>query len=67
LSNQEGQIESYLIATIERCDDSNEQFLLNAWLILDDSVPVNDLSKFISLLDKDEQQLLSLRTKYLQA
>jgi hypothetical protein len=60
LSNQEGQLESYLIATIERCDDGNEQFLLNAWLIIDDSVPVNDLSKFISLLDKDEQQLGTL-------
>lgn len=60
LSNQEGQLESYLIATIERCDDGNEQFLLNAWLIIDDSVPVNDISKFISLLDKDEQQLGTL-------
>jgi len=60
LSSQEGQLESYLIATIERCDDGNEQFLLNAWLIIDDSVPVNDLSKFISLLDKDEQQLGTL-------
>ncbi|YAF98607.1 MAG: hypothetical protein AB3A66_13540 [Nodularia sp. CChRGM 3473] len=57
LSNPKGQLESYLIATIERCDDNNEQFLMNAWLIIDDSVPVNDLSKFISLLDKDEQQL----------
>ena len=59
-SNKEGQLESYLIATIERCDDDNEQFLLNAWLIIDDSVQVNDLSKFISLLDKDEQQLGTL-------
>lgn len=57
LSNSKGQLESYLIATIERCDDDNEQFLMNAWLIIDDSLPVNDLSKFISLLDKDEQQL----------
>ncbi|RCJ28378.1 hypothetical protein A6770_23910 [Nostoc minutum NIES-26] len=55
LSNPKGQLESYLIATIERGDD--EQFLMNAWLIIDDSLPVNDLSKFISLLDKDEQQL----------
>jgi hypothetical protein len=52
----EGQLESYLIATIERCDDNNEQFLLNAWLIIDDLVPVNDISKFISLLDQDKQQ-----------
>lgn len=55
VSNPKGQLESYLIATIERGDD--EQFLMNAWLIIDDSLPVNDLSKFISLLDKDEQQL----------
>lgn len=48
------QIESYLIATIELCDDGNEEFLLNAWLIPDDSV--KDLSKFVSLLDKHEQQ-----------
>ncbi|GBE90951.1 hypothetical protein [Nostoc cycadae] len=57
LSNPQGQLESYLIATIERCDDDNEQFLMNAWLIIDDSLPVNSLSKFISLLDQDEQQL----------
>ena len=56
-SNKEGELESYLIATIERCDDENEQFLLNAWLIIDDSVPVNDLSRFTSLLDQDEQQV----------
>ncbi|MBD2607389.1 hypothetical protein H6G81_23395 [Scytonema hofmannii FACHB-248] len=55
-SDKEGLLESYLIATIERCDDDNEQFLLNAWLIIDDSVQVNDLSKFTSLLNKDEQQ-----------
>jgi hypothetical protein len=58
--NQEGQLQSYLIATIERCNDGNEQFLLNAWLIVDDSLPVHDLSKFISLLDQDEQQLGTL-------
>ncbi|AVH63780.1 VMAP-C domain-containing protein [Nostoc sp. 'Peltigera membranacea cyanobiont' N6] len=55
-SDKEGLLESYLIATLERCDDDNEQFLLNAWLIIDDSVQVNDLSKFTSLLNKDEQQ-----------
>ncbi|MEH2105932.1 VMAP-C domain-containing protein [Nostoc sp.] len=55
-SEKERLLESYLIATIERCDDDNEQFLLNAWLIIDDSVQVNDLSKFTSLLNKDEQQ-----------
>jgi vWA-MoxR associated protein C-terminal domain/Effector-associated domain 10 len=53
--NKEGQLESYLIATLERCDD-NENFLLNAWLIIDDSLPENNLSKFTSLLDQDEQQ-----------
>lgn len=56
-SNPKGQLESYLIATLERCDNDNEKFLMNAWLIIDDSLPVNDLFKFISLLDKDEQEL----------
>ena len=59
-SNKEGELESYLIATIEHCDDDNEQFLLNAWLIIDDSVPINDLSRFTSLLDKNEQQVGTL-------
>ena len=59
-SNKEGELESYLIATIGRFDDDNEQFLLNAWLIIDDSVPINDLSRFTSLLDKDEQQVGTL-------
>ncbi|HEY9691098.1 MAG TPA: hypothetical protein V6D15_02790 [Oculatellaceae cyanobacterium] len=55
-SNIQGQFKSYLIATVEHCDDNNEQFLLNAWLLIDDSLAVNDLSKFESLLDQDEQQ-----------
>ena len=55
VSNKEGQLQSYLIATVERCGD-NEDFLLNAWLIIDDSLPGNNLSKFTSLLDQDEQQ-----------
>ena len=59
-SNREAQLESYLIATIERFDDDNEKCLLNAWLIIDDSVPVNDLSRFTSLLDQDEQQVGTL-------
>ncbi len=60
LSNRKGQLESYLIATIERFDDDNEKFSLNAWLIIDDSVPINDLSRFTSLLDKNEQQVGTL-------
>jgi hypothetical protein len=56
LSNRQGQLKSYLIATVEHCDDDNEQFLLNAWLLIDDSLTVNDLSKFESLLEQDEQQ-----------
>lgn len=55
ISNKEGQLQSYLIATLERCGDK-EDFLLNAWLIIDDSLPGNNLSKFTSLLDQDEQQ-----------
>ncbi|AFZ01292.1 hypothetical protein [Calothrix sp. PCC 6303] len=55
VSNKEGQLQSYLIATLERCSD-NEDFLLNAWLIIDDSIPGNNLSKFTSLLAQDEQQ-----------
>ena len=55
VSKKEGQLQSYLIATLERCDN-NEDFLLNAWLIIDDSLPKNNLSKFTSLLNQDEQQ-----------
>ncbi|MEH2425414.1 MAG: hypothetical protein V7K48_32285 [Nostoc sp.] len=55
-SGKKVRLESYLIATLERWNDDNEKFLLNAWLIIDDSVPGNDLSKFTSLLDQDEQQ-----------
>jgi hypothetical protein len=55
ISNKEGQLQSYLIATLDRCDN-NEDFLLNAWLIIDDSLPGNNLSKFTPLLNQDEQQ-----------
>jgi len=52
--NQPGQLKSYLIATLVPGDHDDEKFLLNAWLIIDDSV--QDLSKFQSLLDHNEQQ-----------
>jgi vWA-MoxR associated protein C-terminal domain/Effector-associated domain 10 len=48
------QLRSYLIATLVPDDTDRDQFLLNAWLIVDDSV--QNLSKFQSLLDPDEQQ-----------
>jgi vWA-MoxR associated protein C-terminal domain/Effector-associated domain 10 len=51
-SEQQVQLKSYLIATLVPCD--GDKFLLNAWLIIDDSV--RDLSKFQSLLDQNEQQ-----------
>jgi len=52
--NQPGQLKSYLIATLVPVDNDDDKFLLNAWLIIDDSV--QDLSKFQSLLDHNEQQ-----------
>ncbi|MFM9264955.1 hypothetical protein [Tychonema sp. BBK16] len=52
--NQPGPLKSYLIATLVPGDSDDEKFLLNAWLIIDDSV--KDLSKFQSLLDHNEQQ-----------
>ena len=51
--NQPGRLKSYLIATV-RGDNDGDKFLLNAWLISDDSV--QDLSKFQSLLDPNEPQ-----------
>jgi len=51
---QTDKLESYLMATIKPCD-THEQFLLNAWLIADDSLPVYDLSRFIPLLDDPNQ------------
>ena len=46
---------SYLIATLIPSDNDGDHFLLNAWLIVDDSV--EGLSKFQSLLDQNEQQV----------
>jgi hypothetical protein len=53
-SDRQVQLKSYLIATLVPGDRDGDRFLLNAWLIIDDSV--KDLSKFQSLLDLDEQQ-----------
>jgi hypothetical protein len=53
-SNQSGSLKSYLIATLVPGDPDDEKFLLNAWLIMDDSI--QNLSKFQSLLDQNEQQ-----------
>jgi hypothetical protein len=52
--NQLGPLKSYLIATLAPVAPDDEKFLLNAWLIMDDSV--QNLSKFQSLLDQNEQQ-----------
>ena len=54
--NQPAQLKlkSYLMATLVHDDNDGDKFLLNAWLIIDDSV--QDLSKFQSLLDHNEQQ-----------
>jgi hypothetical protein len=48
------QLKSYLIATLTPDDIDRDRYLLNAWLIADDSV--QELSKFQSLLNPDEQQ-----------
>ena len=51
----ENKLQSYLIATLSPNDNNGNKFLLNAWLIVDDLT--KDLSKFVSLLDKNEQQI----------
>ncbi|MCA2693034.1 MULTISPECIES: hypothetical protein [unclassified Microcystis] len=51
----ENKLQSYLIATLYPNENNGNQFLLNAWLIVDDLI--GDLSKFQSLLDKNEQQI----------
>jgi Effector-associated domain 10 len=47
-------LKSYLVATLVPDDIDSDRYLLNAWLIADDSV--QELSKFQSLLNPDEQQ-----------
>ncbi|MGK7930127.1 MAG: hypothetical protein AB4041_01660 [Microcystaceae cyanobacterium] len=53
-------LKSYLMATLDPYDDKGNQFLLNAWLITDDpylsSYQSQDLKRFQSLLDDNEQQ-----------
>jgi vWA-MoxR associated protein C-terminal domain len=49
------QLKSYLIATLTPDDIDRDRFLLNAWLIEDDSN--QDTLKFESLLDPDDKQL----------
>jgi vWA-MoxR associated protein C-terminal domain len=49
------QIKSYLIATLTPDDIDHDRYLLNAWLIEDDSN--QDILKFESLLDPDDKQL----------
>jgi vWA-MoxR associated protein C-terminal domain/Effector-associated domain 9 len=49
------QLKSYLIATLDSDDIDRDRYLLNAWLIEDDSN--QDILKFDSLLDPDDKQL----------
>lgn len=51
----ENKLQSYLIATLSPNDNNGNKFLLNAWLIVDDLT--EDLSRFESLLDTNEQQI----------
>jgi hypothetical protein len=53
--NQSGPLKSYLIAKLDPGNGDDDKFLLNAWLIIDDLVQ-DELSKFQSLLDHNEQQ-----------
>jgi hypothetical protein len=48
-------LESYLIVTVEYYTYP-KKVLLNAWLVLDNSVPVKDKSMFIPLIDIDQNQ-----------
>ena len=54
-SLSKNKLQSYLIATLSPNDNNGNKFLLNAWLIVDDLT--EDLSRFESLLDKNEQQI----------
>ena len=51
-SNRSEKLDSYILATL--IPDRDEYFLLNAWLIIDDSV--QDISKFQGLLESNEKQ-----------
>ncbi|MEA5468578.1 hypothetical protein, partial [Spirulina sp. 06S082] len=54
LSNKKKKFKSYLIATLQSFDIKEQEFLLNAWLIIDDSI--ESLQKYKSLLPHDEKQ-----------
>ena len=47
------ELESYLIATIEN-NEKSKDFLINAWLIIDNSIVVNNPSAFEPLIDGNE-------------
>ncbi len=55
INSSDRELESYLIAKIEP-DEGSDKFLVNAWLIMDNSIPANNLFRFESLIDGNEHQ-----------
>jgi hypothetical protein len=58
-------LESYLIVTVKKSDHTSKEVLLNAWLILDNSV-VDDPSRFESLLDDGNETQQGVLCKFNQ-
>jgi vWA-MoxR associated protein C-terminal domain/CHAT domain len=58
-------LESYVIVTVNKSDDTSKKVLLNAWLILDNSV-VDDPSRFQSLLDDGNETQQGVLCKFNQ-
>ncbi|MBE9142964.1 VMAP-C domain-containing protein [Planktothrix mougeotii] len=56
-------LESYLIVTVKP-DDKPKEFVLNAWLIMDDSVPLDhNPYRFLSLIDDQNQTEPEIKCK----
>ncbi|MBD2484847.1 CHAT domain-containing protein [Planktothrix sp. FACHB-1365] len=57
-------LESYLIVTLKPAEDNSKEFLLNAWLIMDDSVPLdNNPYRFLPLIDDENQRQPEIKCK----
>lgn len=58
-------LESYLIVTVKPAEDNSKEFLLNAWLIMDDSVTLdNNPYRFLPLIDDQNQTEPEIKCKF---